>query len=80
MIKLPENVTPEQFKQAEPLVIRGIIEEFYTDGIDELVDYRMVKPGSYTGEFRDGKKRFRFEFDADKERITYDPINPEEID
>ena len=78
MIKLPDNPTPEQFAQAEPLLVKAIIEETYTDGIDD-VDFRRVKPGKYTGEFRDGKKRFMFDFEAGK-GISYKPINPEEID
>lgn len=78
MIKLPENPTPEQFEKAEPLLVKAIIEETYTDGIDS-VNFRRVKPGQYTGEFRDDKKRFRFDFEASK-GISYKPINPEEID
>ena len=79
MIKLPDNPTPEQFKKAEPLVIKQIIESVYTDGIDQLVNYRQVKPGKYTGEFRDGEKRFSFDFEEGK-GITYGSINPEAID
>lgn len=79
MLKLPDNPTPAQFKKAEPLIVKAIIEETYTDGIDQLVNYRMVKPGKYTGEFRDGKKRFAFDFESGK-GISYKPINPEEID
>ena len=78
MIKLPDNPTPEHFAQAEPLLVKAIIEETYTDGIDS-VDFRRVKPGKYTGEFRDGKKRFMFDFEAGK-GISYRPINPEAID
>lgn len=80
MIKLPDNPTPEQFKKAEPVLLKAIIEETYTDGIDQIVNYRMVKPGKYQGEFRDGKKRFSFDIDTDKGNIGYKPINPEEID
>lgn len=77
-MKLPQNPTPEQFKSAEPLIVKEIIEQTYTSGVDS-VDFRRVKPGKYTGEFRDGKKRFKFNFEAGK-GIDYQPINPEDID
>ena len=78
MINLPNNPTPEQFAKAEPVLVKQIIEGTYTSGVDS-VDFRRVKPGKYTGEFRDGKKRFMFSFEAGS-GISYKPINPEEID
>lgn len=80
MIELPDNPTPEQFKKAEPLLLKAIIEEYYTDGVDRLVEYRMVKPGRYQGEFVDGKKRFSFDVNSGGNSIDYKPINPEAID
>ncbi len=79
-LKLPENPTPEQFKKAEPLILKRILKEYYTDGNIRVVDYRRVSPGKYTGEFKDGKKRFSFTIDNPRDNVNYKAINPNEID
>lgn len=75
-IALPDNPTPEQFKKAEPILLKSIIESVYTDGIDDI-NYRMVKPGHYEGEFKDEDRRFKFVLQDDS--INYKPINPDAI-
>lgn len=78
-IKLPENPTKEQFQKAEPLVLREIIKEYYTEGNVRVRDYRRVSPGKYTGEFVDGQKRFSFNIDSSRNNISYKPINRDAI-
>lgn len=75
-MQLPTDITPEQFEKAEPLIVAALLEEYYTAGIAPLrpQDFRRVKPGQYTGEFRsqDGRSRFTFEIGA--KDIFYKPI------
>ena len=80
--ELPDNPTPEQFEQAEPIILQAILEEYYTDGMEPINkrDYRRIAPGRYQGEFRDEGRRFSFNVDVDAEVVSYRPINPEEID
>jgi hypothetical protein len=72
-INLPDQITPEQFAKAEPLVLTLILqdpESGYGDGIVPLTEddfknkrVRRIKPGEYVGEFRDKRdprKRFSF--------------------
>lgn len=75
-MQLPTDITPEQFDKAEPIVLAGLIEEFYTSGIAPLrpQDYRRVKPGEYQGEFRGKDGRSRFTFEIDSKGIFYKPI------
>lgn len=78
-IKLPDNLTAEQFARLEPKLIEAILEQYYIDGITQISNYRLIRPGSYQGEFRDGKKRFSFNINGDRDTVTYKPINKEEI-
>ena len=76
-MQLPTDITPEQFEQAEPLVLQGLIEEYYTSGIAPLrpkQDYRRIKPGEYQGEFRSRDGRSRFTFQVDSKGIFYRPL------
>ena len=78
-INLPEKPTAEQFEKAEPLLLREILKDYYTEGNIKLADFRRVQPGQYTGEFRDGKKRFSFNINSDREVVTFKPINKSAI-
>lgn len=81
-LNLPDTPTPEEFEQAEPIILQAILEEYYTDGMEPIAkrDYRRIAPGRYQGEFRDEGRRFSFNIDVDADIVSYRPINPEEID
>lgn len=91
-IALSDDITPEEFAKAEPLVLKMILQDpqsGYRYGIVPLTEadfkanrVRRVKPGEYVGEFRDKKdpkKRFAFHLfvENDQPMCTYSPINPE---
>ncbi|MEM7773858.1 MAG: hypothetical protein AAF327_25555 [Cyanobacteria bacterium P01_A01_bin.37] len=87
-LKLPPDPTPEQFEQAEPLIVKYIIESQYLDGILPLTkadgdpqenQYTVTAPGAYAGQFTDSDGAARFEFEFDDEGVSYSPINPEAI-
>lgn len=87
-LKLPPNPTPEQFQQAEPLVVQFVIEQSYVDGIQKLTradgepaqnQYRVDGPGRYSGIFTDIDGVAQFEFEFTDDGISYTPLNPDEI-
>lgn len=86
-IKLPDNVTPEQFAKAEPLLLTLILHDpenpdsGYGNPIVPLTEQdfqtkrvRAVKPGEYVGEFRDKedpRRRFSFKLTAGDPPMLY---------
>ncbi len=88
-LNLPENPTPEQYEQAEPIIVQAIIEQYYRDGIQPLTrvegnpqqnQYQRVAPGEFKGVFSSADGRTQFAFEIDSSDINYSPLNPETIE
>ena len=70
--QLPENPTPEQIARMTPIILQGAIESVYDTGgydagmVGQIIDpldmskVRMIKPGSYQGEFSADDDRYKF--------------------
>lgn len=87
-IKLPDNPTPEQFEQAEPVLVRGILEESYgrikplkrVDGEPKANEFQRIAPGEYKGIFMPPQGATQFAFEIGNSGVSYLPLNPETID
>lgn len=88
-LNLPENPTPEQYEQLEPIIVQAMIEQYYRDGIQPLKrveatpnrnEYQRIVPGQFTGVFSSVDGRTQFAFEITSKTINYSPLNPETID
>lgn len=79
-IKLPDNPTPTQFKKAEPILLKSIIETFFIEGVKPLKEgeYNADATGSYKGSFRSKltNKQFKFELNnkGNTPTLKYEPV------
>jgi Protein of unknown function (DUF3626) len=82
LAKLP---TLHLFAVARPEIlglIKSILEEFYTDGIDQVLSAKLDSGGNIVGEFSDrvgARQVKRYQYQITDSEVTYKLLNPSEV-
>jgi DnaJ domain len=63
-------------------LIKSILEEFYTDGIDQVLSAKLDSGGNIVGEFSDrvgARQLKRYQYQITDSEVTYKLLNPSEV-
>jgi hypothetical protein len=62
--------------------VKSILEEFYTDGIDQVLSAELDRSGNIVGEFSDrvgARQVKRYQYQITDDEVTYKLLNPNEV-